>query len=100
MTAYEIIRSVAIAHGLATHDIIGFSRERSIVVARHEAMAKVRADRQLSYPAIGRIFHRTHDTVLRGIRQHYRRAAMAECVQIQASQAVEESNGGVHDQSN
>lgn len=66
----EIIRVVAVKHGISVQDIKSESRSRHMVEARHEAMAlvyKLRPD--LSLPAIGRIFNRDHTSVLNAVRK-------------------------------
>lgn len=68
--ARQIIMEVAIAHGVSYEDILGRSRERHLVAARHEAIYEVRKRRpHLSLPQIGRIFKRDHTTILHALRQ-------------------------------
>lgn len=68
--AIDIIKDVAMKHGMTVAIIRGPSRSRSIVTARHDAMAKVHIARpDLSLPALGRIFHRDHTTLLHALRK-------------------------------
>lgn len=71
----EIIAAIAIQHGVTVADILGSSRRRNIVKARHEAMAQV-YDRcrvmgeRRSLPDLGRIFGgRDHTTCLHALRK-------------------------------
>lgn len=54
------------------------SRGRQVVIARNEAMWRVREETNLSFPQIGAKFHRDHTTVLHGYRQHQKRLAAQE----------------------
>jgi len=66
----HIIMEVAIAHGVSYDDILGRSRARHLVAARHEAIYEVRKRRpHLSLPQIGRIFKRDHTTILHALRR-------------------------------
>lgn len=72
--ARHIIMEVAIAHGVSYEDILGRSRARHLVAARHEAIYEVRKRRpHLSLPQIGRIFKRDHTSILHALRQMDRR---------------------------
>ena len=69
--ALTIIGVVAAAHEIPVAGVLGQSRFCEVVLARHEAMWKVRQECALSLPHIGRIFGgRDHTTVLYGIRKH------------------------------
>lgn len=71
-----IIQSVATHYGMTVEDLIGPTQSRPFAYARHEAMFRVRQERKLSLPAIGRIFGgRDHSTVLSGVRAHEARTA-------------------------
>ena len=60
-----IIKQVANEHGVTAQDILGTGRLRKFTVARHEAIRRVKAEKpNLSYPAMGLIFHRDHDTIM------------------------------------
>lgn len=68
--ARHIIMEVAIAHGVSYEDILGRSRARHLVAARHEAIYEVRKRRpHLSLPQIGRIFKRDHTSILHALRR-------------------------------
>lgn len=65
-----IISLVAAKHGVTAADIVGPSRTRKIVAARHEAIGVVYTHcRQVSLPAIGRLFNRDHTTILHALRK-------------------------------
>lgn len=71
----EIIIRVAAWHGRKYSEIIGQSRNRELMVARHDAIAAVylifRSERRhLSLPEMGRAFGgRDHTTILHALRQ-------------------------------
>ncbi len=67
-SAVAIGRIVAQHFGLSFADLQGEGRSRSTVLARHHAMWEIRHRLGLSYPEIGRMFHRSHDAVLRPVR--------------------------------
>lgn len=63
--AATIIRLVALRTGVSADDIIGPRRHRPIAAARKAAIKLVHSHcPHLSMPAIGRIFHRDHTTIL------------------------------------
>ena len=70
LTAREIIATTASDHGLTVDDLVGKVRTRHISAARFEAMARIRAERKLSLPAIGRLFNRDHTTVLHALKAY------------------------------
>lgn len=64
-SSVRIVADMAAKHGLTLADIRGPGRERKLVMARCEAIRAVRAARpHLSYPQIGKVFHRDHTTVM------------------------------------
>ena len=67
----EIIADTAGMFDLSVSDILGRSRERSLVYARHMAMWRVRKARpDLSYPQIAKAFGgRDHTTVIHAVRR-------------------------------
>lgn len=71
LSAVQIIRHVAKAHGVLFHEITSSNRNRRLVAARHEAMYEVRIRRpDMSLPQIGKIFGgRDHTTVYHAIRK-------------------------------
>ena len=50
--------------GFKKKDIIGKRRTRQLTKARHDMMQLIRKHTSLSYSEIGKIFNRTHSTVL------------------------------------
>ncbi|MCB1767814.1 MAG: hypothetical protein KDJ22_17455, partial [Candidatus Competibacteraceae bacterium] len=61
----SIIKSVAAVHGVRLDEVLGQSREQTIVRIRHEAMYRVKQFNQsFSLPFIGRFFRRDHTTVM------------------------------------
>jgi chromosomal replication initiation ATPase DnaA len=73
MRPMEIIADVATRRGVTRREIMSGDRTARVSRVRHEAYAAVRAATRMSYPAIGRIFHRDHTTIIHGIRAHERR---------------------------
>ncbi|WP_291157045.1 helix-turn-helix domain-containing protein [Ensifer sp. SSB1] len=67
----EIIEDVLAAYpGVTWDEIIGVGRERRLVEPRHRCMAAVYEERKdLSLPALGRIFHRDHTSVLHAVNR-------------------------------
>ncbi|WDZ78786.1 helix-turn-helix domain-containing protein [Ensifer adhaerens] len=67
----EIIEDVLGAYpGISWEEIIGVGRERRLVEPRHRCMAAVYEERKdLSLPALGRIFHRDHTSVLHAVNR-------------------------------
>lgn len=73
----RIAVEVAKMHGVTFEDIVGRSRHKLIVLARNEAMYRVRNEvtikgRPISFPEIARLFGREHTTVLHSYRNHTR----------------------------
>lgn len=64
VAAAEILCSVAETFGLSVPVLTGPSRVRRVIRARQVALYLCRRLCDLSYPEIGRIFHRDHTTVL------------------------------------
>ena len=65
----RIIAEVAMATGVKRSEIMGGSRVRHIVSARHLAMWRARNETDMSLPAIGRVFRRDHTSILHAIRR-------------------------------
>jgi chromosomal replication initiation ATPase DnaA len=83
-----IIEDVARRHGLRLSDLVGVSRIRPVVYARHEAFWIMRRDGRWSTPQIGRVMGcRDHTTVIAGARGHERRAALTHSRDSQANAA-------------
>ncbi|CAB5228870.1 Chromosomal replication initiator, DnaA C-terminal [uncultured Caudovirales phage] len=80
VTMASIVADVAAAHRLPVADLMGRSTLKWVVVARHEAMWRIRqvmwADGvtpRYSLPQIGRYFSRHHTTVIHACKQHPKR---------------------------
>lgn len=65
----RILHAVAQQHNLKPEDIIGESRRRCVIVARHEVFYRLRMDLAMSYTKIGGLFRRDHSTVMHGINK-------------------------------
>jgi hypothetical protein len=74
-TVANILREVALEHGLTVAALIGQGRSRHIAWPRQEAYYRAFTECQhLSYPEIARrIGGRDHTTVLHGVRAHCER---------------------------
>jgi hypothetical protein len=73
----HIIRDTAAKYGVSAADIVGRSRERSVLIpARQEAMYFCAKDTPYGMPEIGKAFNRDHTTVLHGIRKHCERTGI------------------------
>lgn len=65
-----LITRIAEDHGLTYADMIGKSRRKHIVQARHEAIWAVRDARpDMSLPQIGRLFHKDRTSILHALRK-------------------------------
>ncbi|OCP04413.1 hypothetical protein BBX50_25560 [Ensifer sp. LC11] len=67
----EIVEDVLAGYpGIRWEEIIGVGRERRLVEPRHRCMSAVYQERpDLSLPALGRIFHRDHTSVLHAVNK-------------------------------
>jgi chromosomal replication initiation ATPase DnaA len=66
--AMTIVRLVALRRDVSPDDIIGPRRDRHLVAARYEAIRLVKDHcPHLSYPGIGRVFHRDHTSILNAL---------------------------------
>lgn len=67
----EIVEDVLKAYpGIGWEEIVGVGRERRLVEPRHRCIAAVYEERRdLSLPALGRIFHRDHTSVLHAVNK-------------------------------
>lgn len=72
-----ILETVSKEHRISVRDILEDGRFREIVVARHDAMWRMRRA-GMTYAAIGRRLNRDHATVMWGVKQHEQRMALAE----------------------
>ncbi len=67
----EVIREVAIKHGLTMMEMVGAQRSRPLVRARQEAYYRCRRETLASLPMIGRYFgNRDHSTILKGAQKY------------------------------
>lgn len=73
----KIIKDTAGKYRLTSEQLIGHSRFKELVLARHEAFYLLQR-KGLSTPQIGRLMNRDHSTVIHGIREHINRIERAE----------------------
>lgn len=72
----SIIAEVCEKHGIDWIEMASHRRSVPVVIARHEAMYRMRKETTMSLPAIGRkLGGKDHATVLFGIRRHEQRMA-------------------------
>lgn len=64
----QIVLEVLNETGVQPDDIFSPKRTRHVAHARQECFLRIRDRTSMSLPAIGRLFHRDHTTVLQGIR--------------------------------
>ncbi|WP_026379387.1 helix-turn-helix domain-containing protein [Afifella pfennigii] len=69
----RLLATIARRHGLTFSDLQAVRRHRRLTEARHEGMYQAAAETLLSLPAIGRLLHRDHTTVIHGVRAHAKR---------------------------
>jgi len=63
----EIVEAAAAVHGVTPAEVMGRSRERPIVIARHHALFVARERTLWSYESLGRIFDRDQTSVRHAI---------------------------------
>lgn len=83
MVAADILRDVALAHGVSVADLTRPSRRRELAQARWEAAWRLREEpiagrRERSYPQIGRLLNCDYSTARYSVLAHEARLAMAE----------------------
>jgi len=72
----ELLRMVATKHNVTPYDLVGRSRKKEIVVARHEAMFFLRTSANLSEEKIGKILGgRGHSTVSHALKKYNQQGA-------------------------
>jgi Bacterial dnaA protein helix-turn-helix len=76
--AYPLVERVCASLRVPVVLVLGRSRWRPLVRARHALWAAVREELGWSFPAIGRCFGVDHTTVLLGIRTHFAREGNPE----------------------
>lgn len=62
------VSEIADRHEVELHEVLGLTRRRNVVNARHEAMSALH-DQGMTYPQIGRFFGRDHTTVMHGVKR-------------------------------
>ena len=72
---HGILTEIAKKHGVTLTELCGSQRSRQQVLARHEAMYRLRAETRMSLLAIGERLGRDHSSVIYGIAQHNARLA-------------------------
>ena len=65
-----ICREALEGTGVTLEDVLGHSRHKNVVIARHALMALVREETNLSYPQIGEIFNRDHTTIIAAVKKY------------------------------
>ena len=70
-----ILTEIANKHGVTLTEMCSERRNRAPVLARHEAMYRLRAETRMSLLAIGERLGRDHSSVIYGIAQHRARLA-------------------------
>jgi chromosomal replication initiator protein len=73
----QIAREVAAKHGVPMVDLKSARRDRPTVLARQEAIYRMRTETLRSLPEIGRFFNRDHTTALHAVRVHSKRLETA-----------------------
>ena len=73
----DICIEVAKKHGLTLDDLRGERRQHYLVVARWEAAWRCFNETKNSYPAIGRVLHKDHTTIMNAVKKHQERIAAA-----------------------
>lgn len=69
----RIVAVVSERFDVPIDDILGESRRREIVTARHAVIWYCRDVLEMSYPEIGRAFNLDHTTVMHAARRHAKR---------------------------
>lgn len=68
--AREIVAHVAALHGIPVAEIIGDSRKKDVVAARHAAIRAIRVHRpDLSFAQIGKAVNRDHTTIISSLKR-------------------------------
>ena len=76
-TMRDICEEVAKKHGLTLDDLRGERRQHYLVVARWEAAWRCFSETKNSYPAIGRVLHKDHTTIMNAVKKQQERIAAA-----------------------
>lgn len=74
----RIVNEVCVKHQVSRGEMMGPQREQRIVIARHEAMYRMKKETTLSLPAIGKkMGGKDHATVMNAVRRHQERVESA-----------------------
>jgi hypothetical protein len=74
----RIVNEVCTKHKVSRGELMGPQREQRIVIARHEAMYRMKKETTLSLPAIGKkMGGKDHATVMNAVRRHEERMELA-----------------------
>lgn len=68
-----IVGLVALQYSVSVNDILGQDRRPDVIKARQKSVALCHSHCNLSLPALGRLFHRDHSTILHSVRRYYGR---------------------------
>lgn len=63
-----LVRDVAHEYGLTYQDLVGCGRSKPFILPRRIAMWRLRHERGLSFPQIGKIFNRDHSTCVYAVQ--------------------------------
>lgn len=74
----QIIAEVADKHQVNPMEILSQRREKYIILARHEAVWRIRNETPLSFPQIGVRMNRDHSTLIHSVKMHEKRIAAGE----------------------
>lgn len=73
-----IVNEVARKHGIEPKVIVGLSRSKPVIAARHEAIYRIVTELGMSFPAIGAHFKRDHTTIMHSYRIYKKRLARGD----------------------
>lgn len=77
-TMRDICQEVADKHGVTLKQMRGPRRQHRLVHARHEAAWRCFHETECSYPAIGRVLHKDHTTIMNAVICHQARIDAGE----------------------
>lgn len=83
----NILKMVAKKHGLEPDMIIGVTRERSVIKARHEFWYRVHNELGYSFARIGRMENKDHTSISYGASKHAARMLDKKTLEAQFDQA-------------
>jgi len=75
ITPWRVLAAQCAAdYGLTVDELLSGSKRRRVSIARHDLMARLRADGGRSYPLIARLLNlKNHTSIIWGVRAHERR---------------------------